>query len=139
VAIVRQVSLRSALDTAVHVHASYVAAAAVAIAAAVLARPRAGVARTPFLVAAVVAPGGWLNLLHAILPGGDQGILHSMTPDAAGPLAHAAGVLAAIALLVAARGLARQRRRAWQVAVAVASLSTVLHVLYGLNHGTLAS
>jgi lysyl-tRNA synthetase, class II len=139
VAIVRQVSLRSALDTAVRVHASYVAAAAVAIAAAVLARPRAGVARAPFLVAAVVALGGLLNLLHAILPGSDQGILHSMTPDAAGPLAHAAGVLAAIAMLVAARGLARQRRRAWQVAVAVASVSTVLHVLYGLNHCTLAS
>jgi lysyl-tRNA synthetase class 2 len=139
IAVVRQISLRSALDVAVRVHASYIAASAVAIAAAVLARPKAGLPRAPFLVATVVALGGILNLLHAILPGGDAGILHSMTPDAAGPLAHAAGALAAIALLVAARGLARQRRRAWQVAVAVASLSTVLHVLYGLNHGTLAS
>ena len=42
VAVVRQVSLRSALDTAVHVHASYVAAAAVAIASAILARPKTG-------------------------------------------------------------------------------------------------
>ncbi|MFL5926152.1 MAG: bifunctional lysylphosphatidylglycerol flippase/synthetase MprF [Gaiellaceae bacterium] len=139
IAIVRQVSLRSALDTAVHVHASYVAAAAVAIASAILARPKTGVARAPFLVAAVVALAGALNLLHAILPGRDSGILHSMTPDAVGPLAHAAGALAAIAMLVAARGLARRRHRAWQVAVAVTSLSTVLHVLYGLNHGTLAS
>jgi lysyl-tRNA synthetase class 2 len=139
VAVVRQVSLRSALDIAVHVHASYVAAAAVAIASALLAPPKTGVARAPFLVGAVVALAGVLNLLHAILPGRDSGILHSMTPDAAGPLAHAAGALAAIAMLVAGRGLARRRHRAWQVAVAVTSLSTVLHELYGLNHGTLAS
>jgi lysyl-tRNA synthetase class 2 len=139
IAIVRQVSLRSALDTAAHVHASYIAASAVAIAAAMLARPKAGLARAPVLVAVVVALAGILNLLHAILPGSGSGLLHSMTPDAAGPLAHATGVLAAIAMLVAARGLARQRRRAWQVAVGVASLSTGLHVLYGLDHGTLAS
>ena len=138
-AIVRQVSLRSALDSAARVHAVYVAAAAVAIGAALLARARADVARAPFLVATVVAVGGLLNLLHSILPGDDLGILHSMTPDSAGPLTHAAGVLAAVAMLVAARGLARRRRRAWQVALVVAGLSTSLHVLYGFNHGTLAS
>ena len=49
------------------------------------------------------------------------------------------GALAAIALLATARGLSRRRRRAWQVATAVAGLSTVLHVLHGLNGGTLAS
>ncbi|MBA3842448.1 MAG: DUF2156 domain-containing protein, partial [Actinobacteria bacterium] len=93
----------------------------------------------PFVVATVVAAGALLNLLHAILPGEDSGLLHSLTPDAVGPLAQAAGVLAAVALLVAARGLARRRRRAWQVATAVAALSTSLHVLHGFNHGTLAS
>src|SRR6185295_18893798 len=80
-----------------------------------------------------------LNLLHALLPGEDASLLHSLTPDAVGPLAHALGVFAAVAMLVAARGLARRRRRAWQVATAVAVLSTTVHVLHGLNHGTLAS
>jgi lysyl-tRNA synthetase, class II len=139
VAVVRQVSLQASLDEAARVDASYVAAACVAVAAALLARPRTSVARAPFLLATIVALGALLNLLHSILPGTDAGILHSMTPDAVGPLAHATGAFAAIALLVAARGLARQRRRAWQVATVVAALSTSLHVLYGLNQGTLAS
>jgi lysyl-tRNA synthetase, class II len=139
IAVVRQVSLRSALDDAARMHAPYVAAACVAVTVALIARPRAGVARAPFVVAALVAVAALLDLLHSILPGRDEGFLHSMTPDAVGPLAHAAGALAAIALLVAARGLARQRHRAWQVATTVAAVSTALHVLYGLNHGTLAS
>jgi lysyl-tRNA synthetase class 2 len=42
-------------------------------------------------------------------------------------------------MLAAARGLARRRRRAWQVATAVTALSTLLHVLHGFNDGTLAS
>jgi lysyl-tRNA synthetase class 2 len=42
-------------------------------------------------------------------------------------------------MLVASRGLARRRHRAWQVATAVAGLSTTIHVLHGFNHGTLAS
>ena len=33
----------------------------------------------------------------------------------------------------------RRRHRAWQVAVGVAALSTALHVLHGINDGTLAS
>jgi lysyl-tRNA synthetase class 2 len=78
-------------------------------------------------------------VIHAVLPGDDTGLLHSLTPDAVGPLARAAGVLTAVALLVAARGLARRRQRAWQLATGVAALSTALHVLYGFNHGTLAS
>jgi lysyl-tRNA synthetase, class II len=138
-AVVRQVSLRSALDSAAHVHVVLVAPAAVAIGVALLARARPGVERAPFVVATIVALGGLLNLLHAILPGDDSGILHALTTAATGPLAHAAGVLAAIALLVAARGLARRRRRAWQLALVVAVVSTTLHVLYGFNHGTVAS
>src|SRR5205823_1234800 len=69
----------------------------------------------------------------------DQGLLHSLTPDSVGPLAHAAGVLVAVALLVAARGLARRRHRAWQVATALAFFSVLLHVLHGFNHGSLVS
>ena len=138
-AIVRQISLQSALDSAGQVQATYLAGAAVAVGVAALASAQHPEARAPFLVALVVALGGLLNLLHAILPGADSGLLQPITPDAAGPLAHAAGILAAVAMLVAARGLARRRHRAWQIAVAVATLSTSLHVVYGFNHGTLAS
>ena len=101
--------------------------------------PRSRGGRGSLVVAWLVAAAGGLNVLHAVLPGDDEGLLRSLTPDAVGPLARAAAVLTGIALLLAARGLARRRRRAWVVAVSVAALSTALHVLHGLNGGTLAS
>jgi lysyl-tRNA synthetase class 2 len=137
-AIVRQVPLRSALDTAAHLQVVYLSAALVAVAAAALARARR-VQRAPILVATVVASGGLLNLIHGVLPGRNVGILHSFTPDAVGPLAKASGVFAAVAMLVASRGLVRRRHRAWQVATAVTALSATIHVLHGFNDGTLAS
>jgi lysyl-tRNA synthetase class 2 len=138
-AVVRQIPLRDALDVAARLQSVYVPAALVALAVAALAPARRRARRAPVLVASVVTVGALLNLMHIVLPGDDTGILHSLTPDAVGPLARAAGALAAVALLVAARGLARRRQRAWQVATLVAGLSTALHVLNGLNDGTLAS
>ena len=139
IAVVRQISVRDALDLASRRQAVYTPAVLVAVAAAVLAPRRHVGRRAPFVVATVVAAGALLNILHAVLPGDDAGLLHSLTPDAVGPLAHAAGVLVAVALLVAARGLARRRRRAWQVATALGILATGLHALHGFNHGSLAS
>jgi lysyl-tRNA synthetase class 2 len=138
VAIVQQVSLRDALDLAARTKAVYLPALLIGVGAALLAERRSA-RRAPILVACTVAAGGALDLLHAILPGADTSVLRPLTPDAAGPLAEAAGALAAVALLAAARGLARRRHRAWQVATLVAGLSTLLHVLHGLNGGTLAS
>jgi lysyl-tRNA synthetase class 2 len=116
----------------------YLSAAVVALGAAALATVRR-VERAPVLVAIVVGAGGLLNLIHAVLPGHNRGLLHGITPDAVGPLAKAAGAFAAVAMLVAARGLARRRHRAWQVATAVTALSATIHVLHGFNQGTLAS
>jgi lysyl-tRNA synthetase, class II len=138
IAVVRQVSLRDALDTATRFKAIYLPAVLVAVATALIAKGRAA-RRTALVVATVVAAGGALNLLHATLPGEDTGILRPLTPDAVGPLARATCVLAAVALLAASRGLARRRHRAWQVATAVAGASTLFHILHGLNGSTLAS
>ena len=138
VAVVRQVSMRDGLETAARMKAVYLPATLVALAAALLGSRRSA-PRAAAVVAFVVALAAALNLLHAILPGEDTGILRPLTPDAVGPLARATGALAAIALLATARGLSRRRRRGWQVATAVAGLSTVLHILHGLNGGTLAS
>src|SRR5207253_11300979 len=77
--------------------------------------------------------------LHTILPGQSDGVLQSLTPAAVGSLTRATGASAALALLFAARGLARRRRRAWQVAVALSAIATALHVLRGLGPGTLVS
>jgi len=138
VAVVRQISLRDALDAAARMKAVYLPALLVAVAIALLAERRPA-RRAPLVVACTVAAGAGLDLLHAILPGEDTGILRPLTPDAVGPLTRAAAVLTATALLLVVRGLARRRRRAWQVATVVAGLSTLLHVLHGLNDGSLAS
>jgi lysyl-tRNA synthetase class 2 len=139
IAVVQQISLRDALDLASRREAVYLPAVLVAVAAAVLAPRRQVGRRAPLVVATVVAAGAFLNVFHAILPGDDQGLLHSLTPDPVGPLANAAGVLVGVALLVAARGLARRRHRAWQVATGLAAFALVLHVLHGFNHGSLVS
>lgn len=139
IAVVRQVAMRDALDAAARLKVVYLAATLVAIGAAALARPRSFAGRGPAVVAALVAVGAGLDVLWVVLPGPNRGLLHSLTPDAFGPFARAAGALTAIALLLAARGLARRRRRAWQVASALAAVSTTLHVLHGFNDGTLAS
>jgi lysyl-tRNA synthetase class 2 len=140
IAVVRQITARSAFDAASRLEATYLPAALIAIACALLAARRA---RSDW-VASVLVPmavllAGALNLMHVLLPGDGAGLVRDLTPDAAGPLARSAGVPLSIALIVAARGLARRRRRAWQVAVGVSAISTLLHVLHGLNDGTLAS
>src|SRR5204862_1395186 len=88
--------------------------------------------------AAFVAAAASLQLLHTVLPGGG-GVLRSLAPAAVDPLTRAAGAFTGVALLVAARGLARRRRRAWQVGVGVSAVATVSHVLRGLGPGTVVS
>ncbi|HEX7084130.1 MAG TPA: phosphatidylglycerol lysyltransferase domain-containing protein [Gaiellaceae bacterium] len=139
IAVVRQVSAQAALDAASHVEAVYLPAALAGVAGALLALPRRRRHRAPLLVATLVAVAGGLDLVHAMLPGENEGLVRTLTPDAVGPLARASGALVGLALLVAARGLARRRCRAWRVALACAALSSTLHVLHGLNDGTLAS
>ena len=137
-AIVRQVPLQSTLDAAGRMHVVYLSAAVTALGVAALATPRS-VARAPLVVSTMVALAGLLNLVHAVIPGHNRGLLPKLTPDAVGPLTHAAAASAAVAMLVASRGLARRRHRAWQVATTVTALSSIVHVLHGLNQGTLAS
>ncbi len=138
-AVTRQVSLRAALHVTERMGAIYLAAAVVGLAVALVARPAAGARGSPAIVAAIVAAAAALELLHSMLPGGADALVRDLTPDAVGPLSRAAGTFAGLVLLFASRGLARRRRRAWRLAIAVASLSTALHALHGLHQGTLVS
>ncbi|HEX7626248.1 MAG TPA: phosphatidylglycerol lysyltransferase domain-containing protein [Gaiellaceae bacterium] len=138
VAVVRQISARDAFDVAARLSAVYLPAALVGVGAAALALGRRH-RRAPLVVGSIVGVAALLNLMHAVLPGENTGLLRNFTPDAVGPLARATGVVASVALLVAARGLVRGRHRAWQVALVVAALSATLHVIHGINNGTLAS
>ena len=139
IAITRQIPARDAFAVAMRLESVYLPAALVGLAVALLAGTGRAGRRSPLVVATLVAAAGALDLLHTMLPGDSQGLLHALTPDAVGPLARAACAFAGAALLLASRGLARRRRRAWEVAVAVATLSTLLHVLRGLAPGTLVA
>jgi lysyl-tRNA synthetase class 2 len=136
IAVTRQVSAREAFHVAMRLESVYLAGALVGVVVALLASTRRYGRRAPALIALLVAVTASLDLLHTILPGDNEGLLRDLTPDAVGPLARAAHVFVGLALLLAARGLARRRRRAWQVAVVLAALSTSLHVVHGVNHGT---
>ena len=139
IAVVRQIPAQQALDAAAKSSSVYAAAAIAALGGALLARPDRRRPVGPLLIAALVAFAGALDLVHGILPGDNEGIMRALTPDAVGPLTRAAATLVGLGLIVAARGLARRRHRAWRVATALAALSATLHVLHGLNAGTLAS
>jgi lysyl-tRNA synthetase, class II len=138
-AITRQVPERDALHVAGRLGVVYLPAAIVGLVMAAIGRSDGQRRRAPAVVAAFVAAGASLQLLHTVLPGGGGGVLRSLAPDAVVPLTRAAGAFTGLALLFAARGLARRRRRAWQVAVVVSAVATVTHVLRGLGPGTLVS
>jgi len=138
-AITRQIPERDGLTVAGKLGVVYLPGAIVGLVVAAFGRVSPGRRRAPAIVSALVATGAGIQLLHTVLPGHANGLLRSLTPEAFGPLAHAAGASAALALLFAARGLARRRRRAWQVAVGVSALATILHVLHGVGPGTAVS
>ena len=139
IAITRQVSTRFALHAAERLEVVYLSPALVGLVVALVAAPRRGGRRAPAIVAMLVVTAATLELLHSVLPGDSRGLIGGLTPDAVGPLARGAGAFAGLALLFAARGLARRRRRAWQLAVTLAALSAALHVLDGLHQATLVS
>ena len=139
IAVVRQIPAQQALDAAARSSSVYAAAAIAALGGALLAGPDRRRPIAPLIIAALVSFAGALDLVHGVLPGENEGVVRALTPDAVGPLTRAAATLVGLALLVAARGLARRRHRAWRVATALAATSATLHVLHGLNSGTLAS
>ena len=138
-AITRQIPERGALHVAGKLGVVYLPAAIVGLVVAAVGRSEGQRRRAPVVVAAFVAAGASLQLLHTVLPGGGGGVVRSLTPDGVLPLTRAAGAFTGLALLFAARGLARRRRRAWQVAVAVSAVATVSHVARGLGPGALVS
>jgi lysyl-tRNA synthetase class 2 len=139
-AITRQIPARDALHVAGRLGVVYVPAAIVGVVVAALGRPERLGRRGPAMVAAIVAIGAALQLMHAVLPPGDQhGLLRVYTPEAVGRLARAAGACAVLALLFAARGLVRRRRRAWQVAVALSAVAALVHLIRGFGLGALMS
>jgi lysyl-tRNA synthetase class 2 len=135
--VVRQVANRQAFHAAIHVPALYLAAGLIGLGCAVLARTDAQQSRrAPFVLAALVAAAGILDLASAATPelADRVKLIEGVTPNVVPGLASALIVPTGLALIVLARGLRRRRRRAWQLTVALVIVAAVLHILKGLDY-----
>jgi lysyl-tRNA synthetase, class II len=139
-AIVRQVPLHEAFHVAARARAVYAPALLAGLGGAFCGRTRSS-ARSPMplVLAWGVAAAGALGLADALLPSDGRTFLSTLAPDAVRPVTNALVGPLALALLLAARGLARRKRRAWQVSLALLGGSTALHVLHGFHAGAALS
>jgi lysyl-tRNA synthetase, class II len=99
-------------------------------------RPRARPVGTARLLALMVAAGGLVDLISALVPrpGWALGAVERFGPGLVHPAAHALVVPVGALLLIASRGLARGNRRAWQLSIALLAISAVLHLLRGPDY-----
>lgn len=138
-AVVRQVPVHQALDSAFHLKTVYLSAALAGLGGALLGRDGDTGRRTPFLLAWFAAAAGALDITHAVLPHSNELLLQRFAPDAVGSVAAALGAPIGVALMLTARGLARRKRRAWALAVSLLLGSSALHLLHGFNDGGYAA
>jgi lysyl-tRNA synthetase, class II len=139
-AVVRQVSFHEAFASATDIRAVSLPALLAAMGGAIWGHVRSGSSsRAPLLLAWGVAAAGAIGLADALLPAHDRTFLGGLAPDAVRPVTSALVGPLSLALLVVARGLARRKRRTWQVALVLLGGSSVLHVLHGFNTGALVT
>ena len=135
-AVVRQISFHEAFATATDFRAVFLPALLAGLGGAIWGRVRSSSrSRAPLLLAWGVAAAGAIGLADALLPAHDRTLLSGLAPDAVRPVTSALVGPLALALLVVARGLARRKRRAWQVSLVLLGGSSVLHVLHGFSTG----
>jgi lysyl-tRNA synthetase class 2 len=82
---------------------------------------------------------GGLGVLDAVLPPHGDSLLAALVPAGVRPLAHALVPPLGLALLVVARGLARRKHRAWQLALVLLGAIGALHVLHRFDEGAVAT
>ena len=91
--------------------------------------------RTRRIAGGVLALAGLMNLMSAITPplAGRFDVLRDVVPSTVEQAASALVAVFGIALLLLSRGVRRGQRHAWVLAVAVSSLSAILHIVKGLD------
>jgi lysyl-tRNA synthetase, class II len=101
-------------------------------------RPRPPLSRAA--VARIVQVAGLLDAVTAMLPPRHGRMVHLMhlMPAAGITSAKAATAVVGLTLVYLGAGLRRGKHRAWQIAVVLAAVSVVLHVLKGLDLGAAA-
>jgi lysyl-tRNA synthetase class 2 len=138
--IVRQVPAQQAFHAAAGSQAIYVPAALAGLAGALAGRSRAFPrSRSPLVLAWLVAAAGLLGVLNALLPEEQHALIGALAPERVRGISTALVAPLGLALLVVARGLARRKRRAWQVAVGVLCALVFLNLQHRFGYGAIAT
>jgi lysyl-tRNA synthetase class 2 len=138
--IVRQIPAHQAFHVATGETAVYLPAILAGIAGAAGGRARStGKPRSPLVLAWFVAAAGLLGVIDAITPDNRSALIGSVAPEQVHGISEALVASLGLALLVVARGLARRKRRAWQVAVVILFSLVALHLQHRFGYGAIAT
>ncbi len=138
--IVRQIPAHQAFEAATGQKAVYLPAVLAGVAGALGGRPRASTRpRSPLVLAWFVAAAGLLGVLDAVTPDHRAALIGALAPEQVHGISEALVAPLGLALLVAARGLARRKRRAWQLAVVILLFLVALHLQHRFGYGAIAT
>src|SRR5919201_2874780 len=138
--IVRQIPAHAAFHAAAGKEAIYLPAALAGLAGALAGRASTSTRpRSPLVLAWFVAAAGLLGMLDAVLPNKRHALIASLAPENVHGIGFALVAPLGLALLVAARGLARRKRRAWQVAVVLLCGLVALHLQHRFGYGAIVT
>ena len=138
--VVRQIPAHDAFRIAAQLRAVYLPGVIAGLAAAFLGRSKETARpRAPLLLAALVAATGAISVLDGILPARPHTLLAELSLARVTPVASALVAPLGLALLVVARGLARRKRRAYHVALALLIGLAILHEAHRFDYGAVAA
>jgi lysyl-tRNA synthetase class 2 len=137
---VRQVSAHAAFHAAAAEQAVVIPAALAGLGGALLARTNARAdPRGRIVLAWLVAGVALLAALDAVFPEHRRSLVTGLDPAHVHGLTKALVAPFAAGLVVAARGLARGNRRAWQIAVCLLTALLVLHIERSFDEGAIVT
>jgi lysyl-tRNA synthetase, class II len=138
--IVRQIPAHQAFHAAAGQKAIYLPATLAGLAGALGGRARRTErARSPLVLAWFVAAAGMLGVIDAVTPDQRSTLIAALAPEHVHGVSEALVAPLGLLLLVSARGLARRKRRAWQVAVVVLLWLVGLHLQNRFGYGAVAT
>ncbi len=138
--VVRQIPAHEAFRLATHLRAVYLPAALAGLGGALLGRRReTSEPRSPLLIASLVAATGLISVIDGILPAHHHALLAGLSLARVSPVASALVAPLGFALLLVARGLARRKRRAYHVCLALLIGLAMLHESHRFDYGAVAA
>jgi lysyl-tRNA synthetase class 2 len=138
--VVRQIPAHHAFHVATHLRSVYLPAALAGLGGALVCRRReAREPPAPLLIAFLVATTGAISVIDGILPAHRHTLLAGLSLARVAPVASALVAPLGLALLVVARGLARRKRRAYHVCLALLLGLAMLHESHRFDYGAVAA